>query len=222
MPHPEHLCSHLNEVIDEKCGDVICTDCGLVICDKVFTTTSVTHHDNSFLTGMNKNKNEIDEMLEKLNLPTCFTQNILKNFNNNLSTKNKKELLPYTIYNTLNAEGFPISIKEISAVSGFTDVKIYSMQNNKAIILEPALLLEKYCKLLGLDYNTYAVIKTGLPESSSTGHNPLTIIASTIYCYLKQYSQQKYSMKKIAQTVNTSCISIQRYIKTKKIIFKLK
>ena len=126
--------------------------------------------------------------------------------------KNHKNLLSYTIYQTLNEIGYPISIKDISAVTGVSENLIYDMQNNaQSIILEPNSLLEKYCKILGLDFKSYSVIKELLPQIS-TGHNPLTVIASNIYKYCKE-NNLKYSMKDIASTVGISPISIQRYLK---------
>ena len=125
----------------------------------------------------------------------------------------KKFLIPYFVYKTLSEIGFPVSIKDISAVSGISENDIYSMQESEqSLILNPFSLLEKYCKLLGLsDYKTYSVIKENLP-TIDTGHNPLTVIASTIYKYCKENSI-KYSMKQIASTIGISSVSIQRYIK---------
>lgn len=221
MPHPEHLCAHRNEIIDEIRGDIICTDCGLVLCDKLLKSYTIQKNESD-INFDQKEANEINEMLEKLNLPNCFTHVILNNYQKKkIISKKRKELLPYTIYNTLTTEGWPISVKEISSVSGYKDSEIFGMQDDVAIMLEPSLLLEKYCKILNLDYKTYSVIKTGLPSSSLTGHNPLTIIASAIYVYLKNYTKNPLPMKKVAKAVNTSCISITRYIKENELSFRL-
>ena len=108
--------------------------------------------------------------------------------------------------------GYPISIKDIVSVSGISENYIYDMQNNEdSIILNHMLLLEKYCTLLGFDFKTYSVIKELLPNLN-TGHNPLTVIASTIYKYCKE-NKLKYSMKYIASIVGISSVSIQRFLK---------
>ena len=219
MPHAEHLCSHLNQITDEVRGEIVCTDCGLVVCEQFFKFYG---NENNMLTSENENEKQkdVNEMLEKLNLPICFSNTILENFKSHKNAK-KKEFTPFAIYSTLNKEGFPISIKEISAVSGYTDSDIYRMQENEVIILDPHLLLEKYCNHLSIDHSTYTVIKTGLPERNETGHTPQTIVGSTIYCYFKRYFPKKYSMKVIAKTVNTSCISIQRYLKKNELSFRI-
>jgi transcription initiation factor TFIIIB Brf1 subunit/transcription initiation factor TFIIB len=104
-------------------------------------------------------------------------------------------------------------MKDISAITGLKNNSIYSMQEkDKVIILKPNEMLEKYCKYLNLDFKAYSVIKEKISTSLQSGHNPLTIIGANIYVYCKE-KKLNYSMKKIASTLNISCISIQRYIK---------
>jgi transcription initiation factor TFIIIB Brf1 subunit/transcription initiation factor TFIIB len=157
---------------------------------------------------------EIKELLERLNLPQIFAHDIYENLMK-LSPKNNsktKKLIPYFVYKTLNEIGCPVSIKDISSVSGISENDLYDMQQSETLVLNPHALLEKYCKLLGLsDFKIYSVIKEKMPIID-TGHNPLTIIASLIYKYCKE-NNLKYSMKEIASTVGISSVSIQRYIK---------
>jgi transcription initiation factor TFIIIB Brf1 subunit/transcription initiation factor TFIIB len=213
MPYPEDMCAHINSVIDEREGSIVCTSCGLVLDEKIFNfnNSNLSYQED----GQNVCfKNEVKEILSKLQLPEVYTNRILENFKNEISQKrNKKELLPYVIYKTLNENGIPISIKDISSTSGFTDISIYDMQeSNKSLIVQPEDLLEKYCSYLGFDYKTYTLVKKLLPQQNISGHNPLTIIAATIYKYCK-LNNIKISMKKISLTVKISCVSIQRYLK---------
>ena len=211
MPYPENLCTHFNSVIDEKEGSVICTDCGLVIEDKLFKFYEPCQKEKkSFL------EEEVNEILSKLGLPDVFTKTILRNLENEEENRRKKKgFLEYVIYKTLNDNSVPISIKELSGISGISDIDIYNMQeDNKSVILKPCELLEKYCSYLGLNYKTYSLIKKELPSQNISGHNPLTITAATIYQYCKK-NNIKLSMKKIANTVRISCVSIQRYLKQK-------
>jgi len=204
MPHSEYLCTHINQITDEREGTIVCTDCGLVLTDKIFAeskTIDTTYSELHF---------KIKDILDKLYLPECFISDIIKKY---LNSPQKKFLLEYYVYLSLNEAGFPISIKDISNVSGIPDSKIYSLQDgNQTICLEPEKILEKYCKNLEIDYKTYSLIKNELPKDIKTGHNPLTVIGSTIYKYSKK-NKLKLSMKKIAEVVNISTVSIQRYIK---------
>jgi len=198
----------MNEVVDEREGTIICVDCGLVLSNFFFPQPTIN------FCGSTSVKEEIKELLERLNLPQCFSEDIYNNIQSSKKENMKKKfLIPYFVYKTLSEIGFPVSIKDISAVSGISENDIYSMQESEqSLILNPFSLLEKYCKLLGLsDYKTYSVIKENLP-TIDTGHNPLTVIASTIYKYCKENSI-KYSMKQIASTIGISSVSIQRYIK---------
>ena len=210
MSNHENFCKHINIISDEHEGSIICIDCGLVISDNLyvencfkFQASDVTCNDIE----------EIKELLESLNFSTSFALDIYKNVQKGLELKKvKRYLIPFSVYQTLNEMGYPISIKDIVSVSGISENYIYDMQNNEdSIILNHMLLLEKYCTLLGFDFKTYSVIKELLPNLN-TGHNPLTVIASTIYKYCKE-NKLKYSMKYIASIVGISSVSIQRFLK---------
>jgi transcription initiation factor TFIIIB Brf1 subunit/transcription initiation factor TFIIB len=208
MSFANHTCEHLNEVVDEREGTVICVDCGLVLSQYFIPQTNTNFCGGTFLVE------EIKEVLERLHFPQSFSEDIFKNIKIAKKENTKKKcLVPYFVYKTLNELGFPVSIKDISAVSGVSENDIYSMQESEqSLVLSPFALLEKYCIILGLsDYKTYSVIKETLP-TVDTGHNPLTVIASTIYKYCKA-NGLKYSMKQIASTIGISSVSIQRYIK---------
>ena len=197
---------HTNKVTDEREGQIVCVDCGLVLTDKIFLEYNQFSNDEH-----NNLSNKVKDILEKLNLPYCFVSDIVRKY---LSLQHKKFLLEYVVYLTLHESGFPISIKDISSVTGISHSRIYDLQeNDQSICLRPQDLLEKYCTLLQLDYKTYSLIKKELIPEIQTGHNPLTVIAATIYTFSKK-NKLKLSMKQIANVVKISSVSIQRYIKT--------
>lgn len=203
MPNSEHLCNHQNKIDDFKEGICVCTDCGLVLEDKLFS-----NYNQQEKKEYSTEKNDVLELLHRANLPESYSDCIL----DSLKNKRKKNL-PYVMYKTLNSNGCNISMKDISAITGLKNNSIYSMQEkDKVIILKPNEMLEKYCKYLNLDFKAYSVIKEKISTSLQSGHNPLTIIGANIYVYCKE-KKLNYSMKKIASTLNISCISIQRYIK---------
>ena len=212
MPHKEHLCSHEYIIDDEREGCSVCTECGLVLEEKLFLpgynekNHNETFHDMSFKNI--EKKKEIKELLHRINLPDVFTSQVSKK-----SVQHSKKSIPYLLYKTLNENGCPVSMKEISAVSGLTNCEIYKHQEkNEIIIMKPELMLEKYCKILNLNFNAYSLIKKQMNELSKTGHSPLTIIGANIYLYIKT-NNLKIPMKLVARTLNISCISIQRYLK---------
>jgi transcription initiation factor TFIIIB Brf1 subunit/transcription initiation factor TFIIB len=210
MAYKENICKHLNEIIDVHDGTTICTDCGLVIYESMFIEKDYGKKELYTCNDIE----EIKELLERLNFPTSFAYDIFENVKKSLESHKsiKKYLIPFIIYQTLNEKGYPISIKDISSVCGISDNYIYDMQkNSQSIILNHHSLLEKYCSILKLNYKTYTVIKELIPNLN-TGHNPLTVIAATIYRYCKE-NKIKYSMKYIANTIGISPVSIQRYIR---------
>ena len=80
-----------------------------------------------------------------MNMPESYSHKIME------KNKNSKKSIPYMIYKTLNQDGCPISIRDVSAVSGMTDSKIYKDQETDVVIISrPELMLEKYCKFFGL------------------------------------------------------------------------
>ena len=121
-----------------------------------------------------------------MTMPDSYSHKIME------KNKNSKKSIPYMIYKTLNQDGCPISIRDVSAVSGMTDSKIYKDQETDVVIISrPELMLEKYCKFFGLDFNSYTVIKKIIENSSKSGHNPLTIIGAQIYLHKKKANEKK-------------------------------
>ena len=85
--------------------------------------------------------------------------------------------------------------------------------SNETVFVDPNNLLEKYCAILGIKKQSYAVIKENI-SSNKTGHNPSTILGAAIYNYCK-VNIKHISLDKIAETLSISPISIRRYLKIK-------
>ena len=203
----KNFCEHLNELIDEREGSIICSNCGLVL-SPLFVGNSNA--------SQNEKENEyVLEVLSRLNLPKYFYTEILSKIGQ-LSVKDKKKenVLAYVIYKTLNDMGCGVTIKEINSVTGFSDVEIYNKQPpNESVIFDPLTSAEKYCILMGLPHQSFAVIK-GIISSNNTGHNPTTVIGAAIHKYCKD-NQIPLNLEKIADTLKISPISIRRYLKNK-------
>lgn len=204
-------CKHINQITDEREGTLVCVDCGLVLSEHVFL------YDNDYNSSHTKNEsvlqNEISEILERLNLPQSYIENVEENFKSITTKKNinLNTILAASVYKTFNKEKNTLSIKDVSAASGISARKISSF--NKSIhILKTENILEKYCKINNLDFKNYAVIKEDLKKYKILGHNPLTLVGSVIYMHCKK-NKIKRSMKDIAQSLGISIVSIQRFIK---------
>lgn len=196
------VCEHKNQIIDDHEGTYVCLDCAKVL-DTVFVSNFEDKEKVSeeyMLKDLNTN-DVSNEISHRLNIP---------NFNVNNEKKNIKSIS--NVYLNANRNNFTVTLREMSAVSGFSCKQIGKEIKNTVTVLDLPTLLEKYCKLLEIDYKTYAVIKDNIYKHEQTGHNPLTVVASHIYIYMKSV-KKKLSMKKICDIVGISSISIQRYLK---------
>ena len=206
MDSQGNICKHLNEIIDHIQGDIICTDCGLVL--------SAFYVSNYNCTFESEKSNEyVLEILARLNLPKYFGVDIEKNLDR-LTEKEKSQesTMAFVIYKTLNDLGCGVTLKDINSVTGFTDSQIYNKQgSNETVIIDPYNSVEKYCALLCLTKQSIAVIKGNI-SLNKTGHNPSTIIGSAIFKYCKD-KKLAITLDKIARTLNISPISIRRFSK---------
>lgn len=198
-------CEHLNQVNDDHEGILVCTDCGLILHDQIFLV--------DYKEPKNEMSNEIDcfylEYINRLNLP----EKHLKNIQQNEYKKNISEVAGH-LYKIIN-ETSSITLKEIVSVTGVNEKKLSMLTKGTVSIVDKKKLLDKYCSQLELNFKQYTVIKEKLKQTVLTGHNPLTIIASCIFEYIKE-EKIKISLKKICQTVGISCISVQRFLKNRK------
>jgi transcription initiation factor TFIIIB Brf1 subunit/transcription initiation factor TFIIB len=198
-------CEHKYPVIDEHEGTTVCCDCGLVIENDYYISPLTKQEEHTSLevepnTTDKKVRNDALELLNRLNLPTDMINQVPH------SQQNIDNL-----YNIINKNSV-ITTKEFCAASGIHNKKLVKMNQNKVIDTNIFLLLEKYCKLLDLNYRDYTLIKAKLEERPSTGHPPLTVIGYYIFQYCHT-NKIKKSMKLICSVLAISVISIQRYRK---------
>jgi transcription initiation factor TFIIIB Brf1 subunit/transcription initiation factor TFIIB len=80
----------MNEVVDEREGTIICSDCGLVI-SNFYLSQPQPQHIN--IPGFSSVQEEIKELLERLNLPQCFSEDIYNNIQSSKKDKYEKKRL---------------------------------------------------------------------------------------------------------------------------------
>lgn len=214
-------CTHQDEVIDERSGDIICISCGLVM-DSFYVSNSVRQEEQFFDKPINLYNSVYDytcEILERLNISRSFLSQIFDLFTQKYkfySTSDRHALIAFCCYQILNENNVPISIKNISAVTGYSVEQISQMQDDTtSIVFDTHNALEKYCKMLNLSFHDYSLIKESIPIDQSSGHNPLTILSSAIHLYCVK-NKKDLSLKDICDTTGISKISVQRYIRNNK------
>ena len=197
------VCEHKYPVIDEHEGTTVCCDCGLVIEKEHYISPLVWDEPSAVPVRdiLQKNgRNDAVELLSRLNL----SEDVLNQLPHNQQNIDN-------LFDVINKTSV-VTTKEFCAASGIRNKKLVKMNQNKVIDTNISLLLEKYCKMLNLNYRDYTVIKEQLEHRPSSGHPPLTIIGY----YISQYCRSKKikkSMKQICSILAISVISIQRYRK---------
>lgn len=206
-------CDHIYEIINQRDGDIVCFDCGLVI-DKYYLTENEKVQKNQNVSSAVSDF--VFEMLERLNVPKSYSSYVFKNILNSKTNKKTESFLSGIIYNTLVELKIPFTAKDISGVSGISTKKIFKedKKNNdkkNIVIIDCNEILERACYKLNLNYKDYTVIKEEINKSNN-GFNPSTIISAHIYLYCKE-KNIKILMKDISSVTGISCMSIKRYIK---------
>ena len=198
------VCEHKYPMIDEHEGTTVCCDCGLVIEKELYISPLVWDDPIAVPIRDDLNKknvrNDAVELLNRLNL----SEDVLNQLPHDQQTIDN-------LFGAINKTSV-VTTKEFCAASGIRNKKLVKMNQNKVIDTNISLLLEKYCKLLGLTYRDYTLIKDKLSLRPASGHPPLTVIGY----YISQYCRTnkiKKSMKQICSVLAISIISIQRYRK---------
>jgi transcription initiation factor TFIIIB Brf1 subunit/transcription initiation factor TFIIB len=202
-----HDCEHLYPVIDEHEGTNVCCDCGLVLENKIYMSS--TNNSN------NSNENiepSVEEILSKSSRNDALE--ILNRLN--LSTEILNQLAPDeqkidNLYDVINKKA-AVTSKEFCAATGMNNKKLVKLNQNKIMHTNIYLLLEKYCKLLDLTFKDYTLIKASLEQKPPSGHPPLTVIGYHIFSYC-QKNKKKKSMKEVCSVLSISTVSLQRYRK---------
>lgn len=206
------LCPAESVILDIRDGHYVCTACGLVL-DSHYQDVHQTPFLEEHCEIPNKWKEETKDILTRLNIPTCYGDHILQHFESKYDKKNQKNLLDsiYTILNTLNIS---VTLNELSNVTAYHKTKINSKNVTEItnVAVDKTALVDKYCAVLELDFQTAAVIKERLKRIKKAGHSPTTIVAGVTYSVCKDLNLKK-SIKQIASVTSVSPISIQRFIK---------
>ena len=203
-------CEHKIETIDYREGHSVCINCGLVLNELVFCENEM------FLplhTNNHKWQEKAKDLLDRMNISTRFSENIIKYFESNYIVKNEKNFL-FSIYSVLNKQlGFVITLKDLYNLTNLKPQKLFSQQpENEIIQIEKNDLVDRYCTLLSLPFEIKTLIKGFVSKHQQSGHAPLTVIAGSIYLICKEQNF-KITAKKTASIIGVSPISIQRFVK---------
>lgn len=188
-------CLHLNQLIDEHEGLIVCPDCAHVVENYLF------QEEKKVETTINSPlEKDALEILQRLNLPEeiLFHAKSINNLAN--------------LYNTINLQSV-VTMKEFCAASGLTEKNM--VKANKETISQTSMdaLVEKYCNIFNLNFKDCTLIKESISTKPYSGHPPLTILAYELYTFQRSKKIPKITTKKICKILGISPVSVQRYKK---------
>lgn len=192
----EHTCSDMYQVIDEREGTIVCTNCGKVLDTQLYVDYEKTKEPSQ--TSNFQTNDKAYEILSRLNLT------------NNTLLLDEKGIEVKDLYQEINKQS-AVTLKEFCAATGLTKNVVVKTNRNCVCSVDIFKLLDKYCSLLEVPFTDYTVIKEKIQNKPYSGHPPLTVIGYYIHTTCKK--QRKITIKKICETLGISSISIQRFRK---------
>jgi len=196
---------HQNEVIDEHEGSILCRTCGLVK-DCYYVNNSKDIFTDS--TVKNSNPSSLAKtILDKIHCPEYLTKLIEESLSDDKPNLKK---VASVIYAKGHKEKIDIPLKTLMNVSGLKSRDIKSETDVHTLNIEKT--LERYTKILNLNFKEFSLIKEKIKDYRITGYQPLTLIGGLIYIHCRK-SEKRISMSKIAADIGISSISIRRFVK---------
>lgn len=203
------MCDHTESVIDEHVGDVICTQCGVVL-DRYFIR-SFSDKNEVTIRPPDNESNILKDLLTHLHLPLeSYYENISKTLNKSQNKRSKMQKVVSEIYKEANKNRSSVSLKELQNLTGLKSKQITS---NNVQIVSVENFLEKNYLYFDLTFEDFTLIKELLHScKNNTGHQPLTIVGGLFYHYLNKQKKKKTSMSKVASILGINPVSIQRFV----------
>ena len=219
------MCAHSNVIEDFSTGDVICTECGLVM-DKILLDSYQPRGQEEFIhsaSSWSKCKSLTIDFVDSLNIGRNFVEEILKNVHvlqNSFPHSPLPLLIAVSFYGTLSENncGFPLSMFENFVCSNSKDKKkmykmIVALNQSNSSSNQPQNLIETILPGLVFSFCDIQTIKKNIMnlECQHCSYNPLTVIASHTFLTLKEL-ELSLTIESIATHVESSKNSICCFI----------
>jgi transcription initiation factor TFIIIB Brf1 subunit/transcription initiation factor TFIIB len=189
---PNDACNHTKTINDDREGELICLDCGLVL-EKIFENDSVL-----VVTQMEQTNLKIREFILDVCENACIQKNIAHGAFDYFTKISKKvavskfkdvHLASYAIYEMLNRFSSPRTAEEIEFYTGTPVNKLWVIQshlNFTQTLNNPKDYIERFCSLLDLEFSHLKRVTTIVSElSKNVGcvkSNCLIAAAIRLYC----------------------------------------
>ena len=218
-----NACSHLQTVDNDREGECVCTECGLVL-ESLYTATYEDMHMSA--TSYTADSN-IYSFVSDICHNGCMPEGVITyamNYYRKLCTKLRKQfpernIAAYAVYETLNRFEATRTAEEIEHFSGVKIRDIWLIESNistDAALNDPTGYVQRYASLLGLKYCHQLFIKEVIvlmENSLNIGNIKANcLVAVTIYLASKELGE-KLMLKKICEVCDISTTSVHRVLR---------
>ena len=219
-------CDHQRTVDDISTGDLVCTDCGLVL-DQIYlpqTKTRLPHSsETNRLVPNPEITDTVDRMCGKCNIDDeNVKRNILLKWQNFESKMNGKHAclessVLMCIYTALIESKVPRPLNHLCALTNVNMSKVRLYLKDKDSFYRPNLMCEYFLHSLNLSYKDVEEIKemVKLLENKFV-FSQKTLIASCAYIFLrksKHDSHKRITKSQLAKQLGISAMAIYRCVK---------
>ena len=246
------VCRHLNQLDDEREGNVVCTDCGLIV-EPIYQNLIVDYDkknlyqhsniDKEIVTSpiktlkicynLNSETKELDILCNKLQLYSVTKTQVFERWElikkwfieHKIKDRKKlcyrKGLIVMPIYFTLIDLDIPRPMSHLCQDAGIIPkyvwywIKLYQktqLEKDKLLILKPSSMSEYFLKPLNLTFKDVEEIKKIVEENDILTYAPKTLLVSCAYIFLRNKNKQSYSIKKLANLLGVSVMSVYRCV----------
>ena len=165
----------------------------------------------------------LEELLDKAHLPKNFAKPALQLFSEKkreIDLRNGMAFLVLCLHNTLQSHEIPLSLRELSNLSGIELKKLSLVQKhafagNEDMVLLPSQIANRYSSQLGLSSSQCLSIVNQLRDMEKSNcftRNPASLTGACIFSFSQRH-RLKLKLKDICHVCNVSEISIKRALK---------
>lgn len=214
------VCNHLQTVENEREGESVCVDCGLVLeplyIEETFGKTEIQNYFDTtvlFITDVCKNACISDGVI-----PQAFSS--YKKLRQELHSKFRdKDIAAYAIYETLNRLEIPRTAEEIQHFSGVKLKDIWLIEANvtvKTVLSEASSYVNRCCNLLSIEYHDQLFIRkavNALQNCSQVGSLKTTCCVAVVIYLATKRCCIVLTLKQICEACGISTTSIHRILR---------
>jgi len=214
------ICPHRYTVLDIDGGSEVCTQCGLVLEERLLQSSN---EEKSHILEIDKDNNFLKDICERLELSNerCYEAliclpRIIEEIQEKEFIFKRQDLLTFALYEVINRNEIGITPEELCHYANIKTQKLWQIENSlcNSIITQhsPAAFCSKACYHLNLKYSDERQIRQICESMYGCSHFRPTNVCGTV---IKLYCKEKnipMTYKKICEALNCSATSMIKII----------